>query len=88
MNYTYRTYPNASQQAERLEWLEACRGVYNYALRELKDVGQRREDVTEGGDEDTSTTPIVRLNVTNGTIFQEATHAHYPTGSRPRHGSV
>ena len=37
MNYTYRIYPNAVQQAELLDWLETCRGVYNYALRELKD---------------------------------------------------
>jgi putative transposase len=37
MNYTYRIYPDATQEAELLEWLETCRGVYNYALRELKD---------------------------------------------------
>lgn len=37
MNYTYRIYPDAIQQTELLEWLETCRGVYNYALRELKD---------------------------------------------------
>lgn len=37
MNYTYRIYPDAAQQTELLEWLETCRGVYNYALRELKD---------------------------------------------------
>lgn len=37
MNYTYRIYPDAAQQVELLEWLETCRGVYNYALRELKD---------------------------------------------------
>ncbi|NEO70461.1 transposase [Moorena sp. SIO3H5] len=37
MNYRYRIYPNADQQAQMLEWLETCRGVYNYALRELKD---------------------------------------------------
>jgi putative transposase len=37
MNYTYRIYPDVTQQTERLEWLETCRGVYNYALRELKD---------------------------------------------------
>lgn len=37
MNYTYRIYPDAAQEAELLQWLEACRGVYNYALRELKD---------------------------------------------------
>jgi putative transposase len=37
MNYTYRIYPNEAQQADLVEWLEICRGVYNYALRELKD---------------------------------------------------
>ncbi|MBK4732007.1 transposase [Oxynema sp. CENA135] len=37
MNYTYRIYPNVVQQAELRSWLETCRGVYNYALRELKD---------------------------------------------------
>ncbi|QIZ73811.1 transposase [Oxynema aestuarii AP17] len=37
MNYTYRIYPNVVQQTELLSWLETCRGVYNYALRELKD---------------------------------------------------
>ncbi|MFS8805496.1 transposase [Synechococcus sp. R55.6] len=37
ISYTYRIYPNATQQAELLEWLETCRGVYNYALRQLKD---------------------------------------------------
>ncbi|MBP0000415.1 MAG: helix-turn-helix domain-containing protein, partial [Cyanobacteria bacterium SID2] len=37
MNYRYRIYPDATQQTELLEWLETCRGVYNYALRELKD---------------------------------------------------
>jgi putative transposase len=37
MNYTYRIYSDAAQQTELLEWLETCRGVYNYALRELKD---------------------------------------------------
>jgi putative transposase len=37
LNYTYRIYPDANQQSELLKWLETCRGVYNYALRELKD---------------------------------------------------
>ncbi|QIZ73574.1 transposase [Oxynema aestuarii AP17] len=37
MNYTYRIYPNVVQQTELRSWLETCRGVYNYALRELKD---------------------------------------------------
>jgi putative transposase len=37
MNYTYRIYPDTVQQTELRSWLETCRGVYNYALRELKD---------------------------------------------------
>jgi len=36
-NYTYRIYPDAQQEAKLLEWLEICRGSYNYALREIKD---------------------------------------------------
>ncbi|WP_287249055.1 transposase [Moorena sp. SIO4E2] len=46
MNYRYRIYPSASQQVQILEWLETCRGVYNYALRELKDwLASRKCDV-------------------------------------------
>ncbi|MEB3291760.1 MAG: helix-turn-helix domain-containing protein [Synechococcales bacterium] len=37
MNYTYRIYPDAVQQTELRSWLDTCRAVYNYALRELKD---------------------------------------------------
>lgn len=37
LNYCYRIYPNASQEKELLDWLEICRGVYNYALRERKE---------------------------------------------------
>jgi putative transposase len=37
MNFTYRIYPDVSQQAQMLDWLESCRRVYNYSLRELKD---------------------------------------------------
>ena len=37
LNYTYRIYPDAEQVESLNEWLETCRGVYNYALRELKD---------------------------------------------------
>nr|WP_033373943.1 helix-turn-helix domain-containing protein [Spirulina subsalsa] len=32
LNYCYRIYPDASQEKELLDWLEICRGVYNYAL--------------------------------------------------------
>ncbi|RMH71915.1 MAG: hypothetical protein D6680_20570 [Cyanobacteria bacterium J007] len=37
MNYTYRIHPNATGQTELLEGMERCRGVYHYALGELKD---------------------------------------------------
>ncbi|HHP7229735.1 MAG TPA: RNA-guided endonuclease InsQ/TnpB family protein [Xenococcaceae cyanobacterium] len=37
MNYTYRIYPTADQQAVMLEWLETCRRLYNRCLRDLKD---------------------------------------------------
>ncbi|NJL53657.1 MAG: helix-turn-helix domain-containing protein, partial [Hydrococcus sp. SU_1_0] len=37
MNYTYRIYPTADQQALMLEWLETCRRLYNRCLRDLKD---------------------------------------------------
>ena len=35
--YQYRIYPDATQEALLLEWMEICRGSYNYALREIKD---------------------------------------------------
>jgi putative transposase len=37
MNFTYRIYPDVTQQQLMLDWLETCRKVYNHALRELKD---------------------------------------------------
>jgi putative transposase len=37
MNYCYRIYPDANQEAMMLHWLEISRKVYNYALREIKD---------------------------------------------------
>lgn len=37
VNYTYRIYPTADQQALMLEWLETCRRLYNRCLRDLKD---------------------------------------------------
>ena len=37
INYTYRLYPTADQQALMLEWLETCRRLYNHCLRDLKD---------------------------------------------------
>lgn len=37
MTYAYRIYPDLSQEQEMLFWLEQCRKVYNFALRERKD---------------------------------------------------
>lgn len=37
LNYTYRIYPDASQEEMLNNWLENCRLAYNFALRELKD---------------------------------------------------
>ncbi|UJB71505.1 transposase [Acaryochloris sp. 'Moss Beach'] len=37
MNYRYRIYPNFEQEQQMLSWLETCRRVFNYALRERKD---------------------------------------------------
>jgi putative transposase len=43
MNYQYRVYPNLEQETRMVSWLEMCRGVYNYALRERKDWMQSRK---------------------------------------------
>jgi putative transposase len=37
MNYTYRIYPNLTQQELMLSWLETCRRLYNRCLLDLKD---------------------------------------------------
>ena len=37
LNYCYRIYPDVAQEKELLEWLEICRGVYNYGLAERKE---------------------------------------------------
>ncbi len=37
MTYTYRIHPDIDQEAKMLDWLEQCRRVYNYALRQRKD---------------------------------------------------
>ena len=37
LNYQYRIYPGAEQEATMLSWLETLRQSYNYALREVKD---------------------------------------------------
>ncbi len=36
-NYRYRIYPDAAGQTILNEWMEICRGAFNYALREIKD---------------------------------------------------
>lgn len=37
LTYRYRIYPDLQQQLQMIAWLESCRKVYNYALRERKD---------------------------------------------------
>ncbi len=37
LTYRYRIYPSLQQELQMLNWLETCRKVYNYALRERKD---------------------------------------------------
>ncbi len=37
ITYTFRVHPDIDQEAKMLDWLEQCRRVYNYALRERKD---------------------------------------------------
>ena len=32
MTYEYKLEPTAQQELEMTQWLEICRGVYNYAL--------------------------------------------------------
>ncbi len=43
MNYSYRIYPSLEQEARMVSWLEACRGVYNYAVGERKDWSKSRQ---------------------------------------------
>ena len=37
LTHRYRIYPDAAQEQQLIEWIEICRGAYNYALREIKD---------------------------------------------------
>ncbi|MFB8789597.1 MAG: transposase [Potamolinea sp.] len=37
ITYRYRIYPDAAQEQMIVEWMEICRGAFNYALREIKD---------------------------------------------------
>ncbi|MDJ0732831.1 MAG: transposase [Nostocaceae cyanobacterium] len=37
LNHTYRIYPHTTEEQTLIQWMEICRGAYNYALREIKD---------------------------------------------------
>ncbi len=37
LTHHYRIYPDATQEQTLIEWMEICRGAFNYALREIKD---------------------------------------------------
>ncbi|NMG07056.1 RNA-guided endonuclease TnpB family protein [Brasilonema sp. UFV-L1] len=37
LTHRYRIYPDATQEQTLIEWMEICRGAYNFALREIKD---------------------------------------------------
>ncbi|MFP4411851.1 RNA-guided endonuclease InsQ/TnpB family protein [Coleofasciculus sp.] len=37
ITHRYRIYPDATQEQQFIEWMEICRGAFNYALREIKD---------------------------------------------------
>ncbi len=37
ITHRYRIYPETSQEQQLIEWMEICRGAFNYALREIKD---------------------------------------------------
>lgn len=39
INYCYRIYPDITQQQRLIEWMETCRGAYNYGLREILKIG-------------------------------------------------
>lgn len=43
LNYQYRIYPSAEQQATLNNWFEISRRVYNYALGEIKDWSKSRK---------------------------------------------
>jgi len=47
LNHTYRIYPDDTQQSLLQEWLETCRQVYNYSLRELKDWLASRKSMSD-----------------------------------------
>ncbi|MGL5058870.1 MAG: RNA-guided endonuclease InsQ/TnpB family protein [Microcoleus sp.] len=37
ITHRYRIYPDTTQEQQLIEWMEICRGAFNYALREIKD---------------------------------------------------
>ena len=37
LTHRYRIYPDTTQEQQLIEWMELCRGAYNYAIREIKD---------------------------------------------------
>jgi putative transposase len=37
LTHRYRIYPDVAQEQQLIEWMEICRGAFNYALREIKD---------------------------------------------------
>lgn len=37
LTHRYRIYPDSAQEQQLIEWMEICRGAFNYALREIKD---------------------------------------------------
>jgi putative transposase len=46
MTFEYKLEPTADQVAEMTQWLEICRGVYNYALAERRDwIKSRKCDI-------------------------------------------
>lgn len=46
LTYEYRLYPDAQQTELMTQWLETCRKVYNYALRERRDwIKSRKCDI-------------------------------------------
>jgi len=42
LTYSYRIYPDLTQEVRMLTWMEQCRRVYNYALAERKDWSNSR----------------------------------------------
>jgi putative transposase len=43
LTHRYRIYPDAPQEQKFIEWMEICRGAFNYALREIKDCCDSRK---------------------------------------------